>query len=71
MFVGFELISEYRAALLLGRPLREGPDLGHFQIGGSTPNSLESFGNLGEVDWKNLRRSRRRACTGGVPPRAG
>ncbi len=23
-----------------------GPDFGHFQIGGSTPNSLDSFGNL-------------------------
>ncbi|MGH3951089.1 MAG: protein-arginine deiminase family protein [Pseudonocardiaceae bacterium] len=23
-----------------------GPDLGHFQIGGSTPNSLDAFGNL-------------------------
>jgi protein-arginine deiminase len=26
--------------------LQVGPDLGHFQIGGSTPNSLDSFGNL-------------------------
>lgn len=23
-----------------------GPDFGHFQVGGSTPNSLDSFGNL-------------------------
>ena len=23
-----------------------GPDFGHFQIGGSSPNSLDSFGNL-------------------------
>ncbi len=26
--------------------LQKGPDLGHFQIGGSAPNSLDSFGNL-------------------------
>jgi protein-arginine deiminase len=26
--------------------LQVGPDLGHFQLGGSTPNSLDSFGNL-------------------------
>ncbi len=26
--------------------MQVGPDLGHFQIGGSTPNSLDSFGNL-------------------------
>lgn len=26
--------------------LQKGPDLGHFQIGGSVPNSLDSFGNL-------------------------
>lgn len=31
-----------------GFPEKEllGPDFGHFQIGGSTPNSLDSFGNL-------------------------
>lgn len=26
--------------------MRFGPDLGHFQLGGSTPNSLDAFGNL-------------------------
>ncbi|MGH3517951.1 MAG: protein-arginine deiminase family protein [Haloechinothrix sp.] len=26
--------------------MRVGPDFGHFQIGGSTPNSLDAFGNL-------------------------
>ncbi|MDQ4020068.1 MAG: protein-arginine deiminase [Actinomycetota bacterium] len=26
--------------------LQVGPDLGHFQLGGSSPNSLDSFGNL-------------------------
>ncbi|MDQ4090295.1 MAG: protein-arginine deiminase [Actinomycetota bacterium] len=26
--------------------LQVGPDFGHFQLGGSTPNSLDSFGNL-------------------------
>lgn len=26
--------------------LQAGPDFGHFQLGGSTPNSLDSFGNL-------------------------
>jgi protein-arginine deiminase len=31
-----------------GFPEKEllGPDFGHFQVGGSTPNSLDSFGNL-------------------------